>query len=89
MSHVPRSVYEYGDDPAAADEARDHLLAAARGIRLAQITEAIVSRLDGAGMLPHHDDATVLIFGVLADLLFGNASIDVPTLRKDGGDHVR
>jgi hypothetical protein len=84
MSYERRSVYEYGDDPAAAEEARDHLLAAARGMRLANLTDAIVGKLDGAGILPQREDATVLIFSVLADLLYGNASIDVPTLRTDG-----
>jgi hypothetical protein len=84
MTYEPRSRYEYGDDPAAAEEARDHLLAHARGLRLAGIADAIVSKLDGAGMLPDREDATVLIFGVLADLLYGNHAIDVPTLRGRG-----
>ena len=82
MAFESRSHYEFGDDPPAAEEARDHLLAHARGLRLVGLSEAIVSRLDGAGLLTDREDATVLIFHVLADLLYGNASIDVPTLRE-------
>jgi hypothetical protein len=90
MTYEPRSRYEYGDDPTAADEARDHALAHARGARLATITDAIVRALDAAGILPYRDDTPVAIFNVLADLFYGNAAIDVPTLQRDpeGGAHV-
>jgi hypothetical protein len=91
MTHVPRSVYEYGDPVAeqiARDERRDHLWAQARGERLAALTRQILTALDGHGLLVDGDRATPIVFSVLADALEGNRAIDLPRggLTKAGGD---
>jgi hypothetical protein len=79
MTHVPRSVYEYGDPVAeqiAHDERRDHLWAKARGERLAALTRQILTALDGHGLLVDPDRATPIVFSALADCLFGTHGPD-------------
>jgi hypothetical protein len=62
----------------AADQ--DHARAGERGDRLRTIANALVSALIGQGLL--HGDARVarvLAFHTLADHLYGNRAIDIPT----------
>lgn len=82
MSDTPR--HELGDPVFAAIDAetrRDHAVATARGARLARLSAAVVSDLVGRGLVSADDDARVAVFSVLADHLYGDAAIDVPTLR--------
>jgi hypothetical protein len=63
------------------EEARDHALAAARGLALREAADAVLSALDGhANAPPDPVAARVVIFSVLADWRYGNAAIDIPTL---------
>jgi hypothetical protein len=78
MSHEARSQYEFADDPAAADEARDHARAHARGERLDLIARGIVSALTAQGLGLDEDRCHVIVFHVLADHLYGNAAVDGP-----------
>lgn len=85
MPFERRSVYELGDDdPAAADERRDHGLAPARGRRLTAITGGIVSALMAGGLVRDPETATAVIFSTLADHLYGNHAIDIPGPRGGG-----
>lgn len=66
------------DDELRAAEAHDHARAGERGERLAGIAEHVVSALVGNGFLPDTRAATIVVFHVLADHLYGNAAIDIP-----------
>jgi hypothetical protein len=59
----------------------DHAQAARRGERLARIADAVASNLHARGILTCTDDLRGALFHALADELYGNAAIDVPTLR--------
>jgi NAD(P)H-hydrate repair Nnr-like enzyme with NAD(P)H-hydrate epimerase domain len=61
------------------EERHDHALATARGQRLDQLARAIVDALVGNGLLSDPRYARVITFHVLADHLYGNAAIDIPT----------
>ena len=82
MTHVPRSVYEFGDpvhEQLAREEHTDHHHAAARGQRVLLIADSIVSVLDAQGLLTYPAAARRDVFHVLADHLFGQAgAIDIP-----------
>jgi hypothetical protein len=83
MAFVPRSVYEYGDDPerhreVLADERRDHAHAGARARRCQDLANAIVSALFGDGLVVDEPAARVITFHIVADHLYGNAAIDIP-----------
>ena len=89
MTYERRSHYEYGDPVAeivARDEARDHARAPARGQRVALLAEMIVSAIVATGM-PGFDAelARGPVCRVLADALYGNASLDIPPVRKESG----
>ena len=82
MTYERRSTYEYGDP--ARDEAADHARADARGRRLDEMAEAIVSGLSAGGILLQPGTAKTIVFGILADCLYGTQAIDIPTnLRGD------
>jgi hypothetical protein len=83
MSFESRARYEAGDpidDYLAREARRDHLWARARGERLADLTRQILSALDGQALLVDVERATPIVFSTLADLLFGNHSIDLPSM---------
>lgn len=61
----------------ANDATRDHARAKARGERVRHITRYVVAALDGHGLLRDEDQARVVIYGALVDVLYGNASVDV------------
>jgi len=63
------------------EQATKHDLARAgeRGERLQRMSNEIVSKLLVAGILRDPRSARVLTFHVLADWLYGNKSIDIPT----------
>jgi hypothetical protein len=86
MSFEPRSRYEYGDpllEAVAREERHDHALAPARGARVEQIATAVVAALHTRGILTYPEVAQALTFDVLANWLYGNAALDIPTRRKD------
>lgn len=78
----PLSLHEAGDPlyEALADEERhDHERARARGVRLLGIAETIVDRLVGDGVVSADERLYVPICSVLADCLYGNLAIDIPS----------
>jgi len=88
MTPLSRSQYELGDptyDHLAATERRDHLWAAACVTLLEGLADCLVSGLIAQSVLPggRSDDARVIVFGILADALYGNLAIDTPALRGD------
>ncbi len=82
MTFQPRSQYEFGDDPAAADEARDHARAHARAERLDLIASGIVSALSAKGFGFDDEQVHIVVWHVLADHLYGNLAIDGPRERE-------
>jgi hypothetical protein len=91
MSFVPRSRWEYGDRVAetiAAEEHADHARAGARGLRIRALSQSIVSGLVARNVLPgaQTDAARVIIFGILADALYGRQAIDIQNLRIERTD---
>jgi hypothetical protein len=66
------------DEEIRAAEAHDHARAGERGERLRRITNEIVSVLLAQGLLRDARSARVLAFHVLANHLYGTASIDIP-----------
>ncbi len=66
------------DEELRAAEAHDHARAGERGERLRAIANEIISKLLAAGMVRDPFSARVLTFHVLADHLYGTASIDIP-----------
>jgi len=83
MAFVPRSVYEFGDDPerhreVIAEERRDHASAGARARRCQDLANAIVSAFLCDGLLVDAPAARVIAFHVVADHWYGNAAIDIP-----------
>jgi hypothetical protein len=67
------------DDELRAAEAHDHARAGERGERLRRIANDIVSALTVGSLLRGEAySARVTVFHVLADHLYGNASIDIP-----------
>jgi hypothetical protein len=81
----PRCGADYGpsggphDDERRAAEAHDHARAGERGDRLRRIANEVVSRMLAAGIIRDPRGARVIAFHVLADHLYGNKSIDIPT----------
>lgn len=68
-----------------ADEtARDHALAVTRGQRLERLAGAAITRMVASGSLPAGSahDAFAAIVRAAADEFYGNAAIDVPTMRR-------
>jgi hypothetical protein len=64
-----------------AEERRDHDRALARGLRVRDAADAVLSVLEAHGNGPRDRAAArVVVFSVLADVLYGNAAIDIPTL---------
>jgi len=61
----------------AADAARDHARAAARGQRVRELTNLIIGALDGHGCLWDADKARVIVYGALVDGMYGNNPVDV------------
>jgi hypothetical protein len=91
MAHEPRSVYEFGDDrrpETVAEERRDHARAYARGERVADLTLAVVLGLVGHGLLRDPRAARPIVFQTLAELLYGDAAVDIPERidANHGGD---
>jgi hypothetical protein len=81
VTHVPRSVYEYGDpvfEDLAREEHSDHHRATARGQRMLCLADSLVSVLDARGLLTDPAAARREAFHVLADALYGVQAIDVP-----------
>lgn len=76
----------WADDPVdlqvLVEEHRDHARARARGERLRALADAIVSTLEAHGLVYDGDAAIVVVYGVLADHLYGNHAVDIPTLRR-------
>jgi hypothetical protein len=60
-------------------EAHDHARAGERGERCRDLANAVVSAIDGRGLLRDPRSARVIAFHVVADHLYGNVAIDVPT----------
>lgn len=74
--------YEAGDplyEALSAEERADHQKARARGERLRTIAETIVDRLVGDGVVSADERLYVPICSVLADCLYGNLAIEIPT----------
>jgi hypothetical protein len=71
------------DREVADDAARDHAQAGARGRRVLDLTNAVLSALQATGLIVFDpDEARVAIFSVLAEDIYGNAAVDIPTLRS-------
>lgn len=86
MTHVPRSVYEYGDpafEEVARAERTDHHHAAAHGQRVLLIADSLVSVLHAGGQLADPATARADIFHVLADALYQFKAIDVPDFTSE------
>jgi len=84
MPFERRSYYEFGDPVHSAivqDEARDHAWAKRRGEQALAIADAILDRLVSRALVTGAVDVRVEIFSAVADTLYGDVAIDVPTLR--------
>jgi hypothetical protein len=66
------------DEELRQAEAHDHARAGERGDRLRRITNEVVGVLLAQGLLRDPRSARVLAFHVLANHLYGTASIDIP-----------
>jgi len=66
------------DEELAQDTRRDHARAEARGERLADLSEAIVSALVGHGLLRQPRTARLVVFHLLAEHFYGNRAVDIP-----------
>jgi hypothetical protein len=76
------------DDALAADARADDRQAGVRAQRVHRIANAVIDELVSAGDLPakHAADATIRSFHIIADCLYGNATIDIPPMtRRPGG----
>jgi hypothetical protein len=61
-----------------ADEATvDHLRARHRGQRVRDLTNLVVSALDGHGVVLDAEHVRVIVYGALVDGLYGNLSVDI------------
>lgn len=67
------------DEELTRAAAHDHARAGERGERLRAIANDIVSHLLAAGIIRDPRGARVLAFHVLADHLYGQRAIDIPT----------
>jgi hypothetical protein len=67
------------DEELAHATAHDLARAGERGERLQRMANDVVSKLLQAGLLKDPRSARVLTFHILADWLYGNKSIDIPT----------
>lgn len=66
----------------AQETAVDHSKAKWRGERVLGLCDRVASTLDAQGLLrASRDDVRAELFHVIADDLYGDAAIDVPTLR--------
>jgi hypothetical protein len=86
MTHVPRSVYEYGDpafEEITREERTDHHRAAAHGQRVLLIADSLVSVLDARGLLTDPAAARREAFHVLADHLYGVQALDIPDFSNE------
>lgn len=63
----------------AAETARDHDRAKARGVRLAALTDAVLAHLQSRGITLDPSAVRQGLFHALADELYGNAAIDIPS----------
>jgi hypothetical protein len=72
----------------AGDARQEDAAARDRGVRLATIADALVSELVALGFIParYAGSARVHCFGVLADHLYGSATIDIPARLGRLGD---
>lgn len=72
-------------DPVAAmlaeETAADHARARFRGERVAHLADAVINALRASGSQLDPDEARVTIYHTIADALYGDAAIDIPTLR--------
>lgn len=59
------------------DAARDHLRARSRGQRVRELTNLVVSALDGHGVLLDSEHVRVIVYGALVDGLYANLAVDV------------
>lgn len=67
------------DEQYIADEtARDHERAKARGERVEQLTDSVLSHFIAVGVTVDRAAVRVGLFHVLADALYGNSAIDIP-----------
>jgi len=60
------------------DERRDHARASARGERLADLADAVVSALENNGLLREVRQARLVTFHMLAELLYSGRAVDIP-----------
>lgn len=71
------------DAAIAAEDAADREAAAERGETVLDCVDRVISEMKARGYLRAPDeDCRVAIFHAVADAMFGNAAIDVPTLRR-------
>lgn len=74
------------DDPVErtiADEtAFDHAQARRRGLRVAMVADVALGALDGHGLIRDAEQARVVLLGAIADALYGDLSLDIPTIRR-------
>jgi hypothetical protein len=67
-------------DPEAvvsAEQRIDHALAKARGQRVRQTTNILISALSGHGLLRDEQAARVVVNATLADYIYGLQSVDI------------
>jgi hypothetical protein len=86
VTHVPRSVYEFGDpvhEQITREERTDHHHATARGQRVLLIADSLVSVLDASGLLTDPAAARREAFHVLADHLYGVQALDIPDFSSE------
>jgi hypothetical protein len=61
-----------------ADEAHeDHRRARIRGQRIRELTNLVVSALDGHGVVLDSQHVRVIVYGALVDGLYGNLAVDI------------
>lgn len=61
-----------------ADDAHaDHRRAHARGQRVRELANLVVSALDGHGAVRDSERARVIVYGALVDALYGNVAVDI------------
>ncbi len=65
-------------DAIEQDERRDHARAYARGERLADLADAVVSALENHGLLHEGRTARLVTFHLLAELLYSGRAVDIP-----------
>lgn len=61
----------------ALDAARDHERAKARGQRVREITNRVISDLHAYGQVRDPEHARSIVYGAIVDALYGNAAVDL------------